>query len=57
MTAMAVNANEMTGVITSVEVCVASGIAGNIECDLVVSLQSNNVKASELFEWDDWRAS
>ena len=53
MTAMSVDANEMTGVNTSVEVCVASGITGNIECDLVVSLQSNSVKASELFEWDD----
>ena len=52
MTAMSVNVNEMTGGST-VEVCVASGITRNIECDLVVSLQSNGVKASELFEWDD----
>ena len=46
---MSVDVNEMTGGST-VEVCVASGIVGNIECDLEVSLQSNSVKASELFE-------
>ena len=49
MTAMSVEAKEMTGG-SSVDVCVTSGITGDIECDLVVSLQSNDVKASELFE-------